>query len=716
MSPEESRRSEALVGELEILRARVKELEAAEGLRRAGEYRSRHREAHLKQVLLAIRNVNQLIVAENDPEPLIERACATLTGTLGYHNAWIALLNKEDSSVILTASSGFDGEFSPMEERLQRGEFSSCMKRALKGDGLEVIEDPPSRCKDCPLAHQYAGRAGLTHRLSFGERLYGILSVSVPAAYAHDAEEQELFRELAGDLGFALHKIESEEQLQRLAHVVATLPQPMAFLSKDYRHLAVNDVYAQLYDTPREKILGREVADFCGKSFFQSDVKSWLDRCLAGEPVQYEVRVDFPGKGDRWMRMEHFPYRDERGEIAGAVTHGLDITEAKLAEDALRESEERFRQVYEHMAVGVARVSMDFRIQNANEAYCRMLGYREEELIGKHLKDITHPETVEENLLKQSRLAEGEIDHYRMDKRFIHKSGRTVHGILDANLVRDARGAPLYFLGSVLDITERKRAEEDLDRLNAELRRKNAELEQVVYVASHDLRSPLVNIDGYGRELEYALEDLRRILSEAFGLEIPPTAIPLLDEDIPEALRFIRTSASKMDTLLTGLLRLSRSGRATLSMKPLDMNKLVSKVLDSMEFQMKEAGVVLEVADLPPCRSDAVQVSQVFSNLLSNALKYLDPRRPGIIGISGRIQGDRSEYCVEDNGIGIAPAHLDKIFEIFHRLDPAKGEGEGLGLTIVKRILDRLDGSVRVESAVDGGSRFYAALPKVRSI
>ncbi len=265
------------------------------------------------------------------------------------------------------------------------------------------------------------------------------------------------------------------------------------------------------------------------------------------------------------------------------------------------------------------------------------------------------------------------------------------------------------------EIAERMRVEEERARLTAALETKNAELEQLVYVASHDLRSPLVNIDGYGRELAAAIEELRRALADVpAAAEIHPAVAPLLEAEIPEALRFIHASTSKMDALLKGLLRLSRSSRAALTIESLDMNELISNVIDSFEFQIREAGVALEVGDLPPCRSDAGQVNQVFSNLLSNALKYLDGHRPGVIRISGRTEGEKSVYCVEDNGIGIAPEHLGKIFEVFHRLDPKHGEGEGLGLTIVTRVLGRLEGAIRVESDIGAGSRFYVALPARR--
>lgn len=262
------------------------------------------------------------------------------------------------------------------------------------------------------------------------------------------------------------------------------------------------------------------------------------------------------------------------------------------------------------------------------------------------------------------------------------------------------------------EIVERKQAELERARLNSVLESKNKELEQIVYVASHDLRSPLVNIQGFSKELEYSLEQVGSIMDNT---DVPSTVkeklAPVLKEDIPEAIKYILTSVIKMDSLLSGLLRLSRLGRAAFTLEELDMNKLISNMVGAFEFQIREAGVTVQVDDLPSCQGDVAQINQLFSNLLDNALKYLDPDRAGAIRISGQREGDLAVYCVEDNGIGIASNHQGSIFEIFHRLDPTHSSGEGLGLTIARRILDRHGGTLRVESKQDRGSRFFVSLP-----
>ena len=262
------------------------------------------------------------------------------------------------------------------------------------------------------------------------------------------------------------------------------------------------------------------------------------------------------------------------------------------------------------------------------------------------------------------------------------------------------------------EITIRKEAEQKLERINTKLIDKNKELEQVVYVASHDLRSPLVNIEGFSKEIEHVIKEIRLIINQE---GISPLTIKkfltFFDKDITPSIGYIRASSTKMDGLLSGLLEVSRLGKNRLNPTQLNMNELSAHISNSFAYQVKQAKALLKIDELPSCRGDKAQITQVFSNLLSNAIKYLSPERRGVIKITGKREKRKVLYCVEDNGIGIAPEHQKIIFEIFHRLNPDKNNGDGLGLTIIRKILNRHGGKAWVESEPDKGSKFFVFLP-----
>lgn len=269
-----------------------------------------------------------------------------------------------------------------------------------------------------------------------------------------------------------------------------------------------------------------------------------------------------------------------------------------------------------------------------------------------------------------------------------------------------------------LQVREKQRDEamEEQKRLMAELEEKNKELEQVVYVTSHDLRSPLVNIQGFSKELDFSIKELGEMLNSGdIPQELRTQFDYILQEDIPDSLKYILSSTSKMDALLSGLLKLSRVGRTATTLNNIDMNELFTEISNAFEFHFKEGNVAFSVGPLPPCYGNDVQINQMFSNLVSNALKYRDPNRTPVISVKGWEEQDRAIYCVEDNGLGIAKEHQKKIFEIFHRLNPGDSQGEGLGLTIVNKIIGRHNGKIWVESEPGAGSKFIISLPKPRA-
>jgi PAS domain S-box-containing protein len=283
----------------------------------------------------------------------------------------------------------------------------------------------------------------------------------------------------------------------------------------------------------------------------------------------------------------------------------------------------------------------------------------------------------------------------------------------EVDILTELAGNLAFGLSALRTRAERTHAEEKRELLLQELRSRNEELQSIVVMASHDLRIPLVNICGFAGEMERTLQDVEALLADKSWNDATRTQLTrLLQSDMADSMRRIRHGSQKMDELLNGLRRLSHIGTAEVHPVTINMELLVAEVLETVRGGSREADVdIATEGTLPSCRGDVMLISQVFSNLIDNAIKYRHPDRPCRIRIRGRQEGDANTYQVQDDGIGIAPDHMDKVFEMFYQLDPSF-EGQGLGLTIVRWILNRQDGRIRMESEAGSGTTFSVTLPR----
>lgn len=491
---------------------------------------------------------------------------------------------------------------------------------------------------------------------------------------------------------------ESEQRLQAFREsqafyhsLVETLTQGIFRKDRHGRFTFVNENFCKHMDHAPSEFLGKTDFDFFPEELARKYHEDDMALIESGEGTDEVEDYEAPG-GDRiQIRTVKTPVRNADGEIIGLQGIFWDITAEKEAEAALAASEERFELAVRGSSDGI----WDWDIPSGQVYYSdrfkELLGYGPDgfENLYESFDSRLHPDDHDATVAGIHAHIH-ERAPYDVEYRLQTKGGRYKWFRARGLATWNGDGEATRMSGSISDITERKTVEAALLRRTEELERSNKDLEQFAWVASHDLKEPLRAVSNYVQLLERRYAEL-------------------LDDEGRKFIGFAVEGANRMRILINDLLAFSRIGTRGRELKPVDSGEAVATALENLSLVVQEKNAELKIGKLPLVYGDSVQLTQLFQNLIGNALKFCD-RRPRI-DVSAKREGPVWRFFVQDNGIGMESAHQEKVFEVFQRLHTRdKYEGTGIGLALVRKIIERHGGRVQVDSVPGEGCSFNFTL------
>jgi PAS domain S-box-containing protein len=497
---------------------------------------------------------------------------------------------------------------------------------------------------------------------------------------------------------------QAEESLRRANETLQALidysPLAIIMLDLDGHVLLWNNAAEMVYGWTAQEVLGQFIP-------FLPEDKREEQRAIRERVAKGEVFTNLELERRRKdgsrisIGVSIAPLRDSTGSVYAQVSIAADITERKKVEHALQESEERLRQIASSLREVIwLRDAQTRQVLYVNPAFEELTGrtcesfYENPNLV----IDAVHPDDKDKVIKALNQRDEG--IPYNKEHRLIRLDG-SVRWVLSRSFpVLNEAGEVFRWTSIMEDITARKRAEEEIQRLNAELEQRviertaqleaaNKELEAFSYSVSHDLQAPLRAIDGFSH-----------LLIEDYGAALPQEAQAFLIR--------IQHNAKRMGNLINDLLAFSRIGRRALQVEDIDMDQLVQEILNDFRADNELKRVEVIVDSLPSCQADRSLLKQVWINLISNAIKYSSKRENPRIEIRHIAQHQGIVYVVKDNGVGFDMQYVNKLFGVFQRLHrDDEYKGTGIGLAMVRRIIERHGGSVWAEAELDKGATFY---------
>ena len=484
------------------------------------------------------------------------------------------------------------------------------------------------------------------------------------------------------------------QQKMEIDELMDSLSAMIYYKDTNNKILRINKTMADFFGKDQSFLVGMSLYDLIPRGRAHTYHEEDLKIIRNGKAVNNIIEEVITPLGEkRWLRSDKKPYRDKDGNIKGVVIYSLDITEEREVGRQLREKEALFSKIFDEAPYGVMVMDLSKKVLHANAMLCKQLQYSEKEIGILSLQEITHQEDIEEvddlynSLSPEKQYGNSEIRIKKQSNEYLNTN-------FVATEIRDENGIPVFYLGMLENITEKRQAEAQLEVYSKSLEESNKDLEQFGYIISHDLKEPLRMITSY-------TQLLKRRYSSNF------------DESGHEFMEYVVDGAKRMNTLINDLLLYSRSGRDTENKQSVEIDEVIYMVLNNLRMQIQETKTDIEIeADLPIIYCNRPQIVALFQNLISNAIKYQKENVTPEIEIKVERVGNFWEFGIKDNGIGMVENNLETIFLIFQRLHGREEySGSGIGLAIAKRIVNSNGGEIWVKSTAGEGSTFYFTLP-----
>jgi PAS domain S-box-containing protein len=505
------------------------------------------------------------------------------------------------------------------------------------------------------------------------------------------ADEDGAIREWVGTCTDITERKLADEALRKVSLYARSLLEasldPLVTISREGHITDVNRATEMATGIARDVLIGSDFSDYFTDP--QKAREGYQQVFAEGYVRDYPLAVRHTSGRVTDVLYNATVFRNEAGEIEGVFAAARDVTERKKAEEAVRKASLYARSLLEASLDPLVTISRDGHITDVNRATETATGIARDRLIGSDFSEyFTDPKKAREGY--QQVFAEGFVRDYAL--AILHTSGHVMDVVYNATVFRNEAGEIEGVFAAARDITDRKRAEEELAHRAQELARSNEELEQFAYVASHDLQEPLRMVASY-----------TQLLASRYHQHLDSTADKYIDYAVE--------GAQRMQALINDLLALSRVTTRGTPFVPVDLNLVVREVCGMLAATIHEKDARVESENLPVVMADATQMRQLLQNLIANAMKFHGEQSPAV-----RIRGSRDAgewtISVEDNGIGIDPQYADRIFLAFQRLHTrTEYPGNGIGLAICKKIAQRHGGRIWVESREGEGAKFIFTLP-----